>query len=141
MTDEIQKASVGARIGLGVMVVAFFLAALLGQPYLDNLGEWIASDPEQAFERVYLMILVVSVFSVPLLAVGLMYVYLGSRAVSTERFPPEGMSVIVDTPIKRGREARSSGRRTRIGGVLLVILAIGFPAALYVIVRRLAESL
>ena len=42
---------------------------------------------------------------------------------------------------ERGRDARASGRRTRIGGVLLAILAIGFPAALYVIVRRLAESL
>lgn len=117
------------------------IAMIIGKPLFDSMGDWIGEDPEIAFERVELLILGMAIVSVPILVVGMMTVYHGSKTMDTERFPPAGMLVIADTPILRGREARRRGRVFQIGGVLICIIAIGFPLAFWLIIRRLAESL
>ena len=138
-TGDLQQASRGAQIGVVVLFALIAAATLFAGEYSDRVGDWLAEDPAALPEKIELFMLGISVLSVPLLAVGIMYIYYGSSAVDSERFPPNGMQVIKDTPITRGADARSSGRRMQVGGVLLSVIAIGFPVTLYVILRRLVE--
>lgn len=139
--EEFQKTSTGARIGFGVLATALFVAMIFGRPLYDSMGDWIGEDLELAFERVELLILGMAIVNVAILAVGTMTIYQGSKTMDSDRFPPVGMLVIADTPIIRGREARRRGRMLQLGGVLVCIIAIGFPLVFWLIIRRLAESL
>ena len=138
--DEIQRASTAARIGMVALGAALLLAVYLGETYAGALRDWVGADPEKVYERVLLLVLLVAVFSVPMLAVGMLYVYHGARAVASERFPPAGMAVIADTPVRHGDDARRKGRRLQIGGVTFCIVAIGFPTVLYILVRGMIAS-
>ena len=53
---------------------------------------------------------------------------LGSRAISSEQFPPPGQKVLRDTPVVRGRRAVALGRVQRILGVLLICCAVALLA-------------
>lgn len=126
---------------LVLLVALLFAAILAGRPLFGSLDEWIAADPDRAFERVERLILGLAVMSVPLLIMGIVSLRLGRRAVDTGRFPPAGMPVVVDTPICRGGIARRRGRLVQIVGILIALIAVGFPSALWLILHRVAGDL
>ena len=138
MSNDIQRASMPARIGLVVLSLVLFVLILLASNYAEQAGEWVAEAPR---ERIVVFALVVCVFSVPLMAYAINTIFYGARAVSEERYPSVGMPVLRDTPVVRGVEARRLGRRLQIGGALVAAMALGFPTTLYVILRRLVDGL
>ena len=138
--QEIQPANHYARIALVVVAVAFILVAAIGAPYLERLNEWIGDEPDKALERVDTMIAWLAVLSIPLLFVSVFTCRSGLRALASERFPPRGMWVVVDTPVVTGRTARFRGRMMFFAGLLMGIIAVGFPVALWYVIHSVAES-
>ncbi len=138
--EELERASAPARVAFAFVAALLFAVMLASKPLFGAIEEWIGADPDRAFERVEMMIFGLALVSVPFLILGMVNLHFARRSIDTERFPPEGMPVIVDTPIVRGSKAVSRGRAMRVGGVLICIIAIGFPLALWLIVQRMAAG-
>ena len=136
----VEPASTKARIITAVLLVIMGIAVFFAERLFDTAGAWIAEDPEKALERFNIFIILVAAMSVPLLVVGILSIHNGARTLATNRFPPPGMWVLVDTPIESGAKARRQGRLFQVGGILLCVIAVGFPIALWSIVHSIASG-
>lgn len=133
MSHEIHRATPGAgrRIAMRFALVTAGGALLvaIAQAYQPALLEWAASDPARTRSRAQLLIAGVAFVLLAPLAGFTLYMWrLGTRTLNEGRFPPERMTVIRDTPVLRGREARGRGQLLRsfaaILFALLVLMAI-----------------
>ena len=118
----------------------FIFAAIGSDPFFERIGEWLAEDPDLALERVEEFIAWVAVASLPLLIIGVFVFRTGLRSIVSERFPPRGMWVIVDTPVVSGTRAKWRGRMMLVAALLIVAVAIGLPGGLWYIIHSVAEA-
>jgi len=105
-----------------------------------RLGGWLIEDPDRVLERIDVLLVWLAVLSLPLLVAGILTCRSGLRSIATERFPPRGMWLILDTPIETGPRARFRGRMLALFGILMVVLAIAVPAALWHIVHSIIAA-
>ena len=137
---EIEPANPIARIAFGAIIVLFIFAAIASDPFFERIGEWLSEDPDLALERVEEFIAWVAVASLPLLIIGVFVFRTGLRSIASERFPPQGMWVLVDTPVISGTRAKWRGRMMLVAAVLIAGIAIGLPAGLWYIIHTVAGS-
>lgn len=136
-TEEVAPASTYARIGFAILIVLMLGAILFSERFFGAIGTWISEDPEKALERFDQFVAWIGVMSLPLLIAGVFTFRSGFRSVQSGRYPPEGMWLIVKTPIQHGARAVVRGRMMQAAGVLMGIIAIGFPIALWRIVHSI----
>ena len=137
---EIEPANPIARIAFAAIIVLFVLAAIASDPFFERVGEWLSEDPDLALARIEEFIAWVAVASLPLLIIGVFVFRTGLRSIASERFPPHGMWVLVDTPVISGTRAKWRGRMMLVAAVLIAAVAIGLPAGLWYIIHSIAES-
>lgn len=137
---EFEPASPLARAAFAVIVVLFVIAALGSEPFFERIGEWLAEDPDLALERVETFIAWIAVLSLPLLIGGVFVFRSGLNSIRTERFPPRGMWVLVDTRVVTGSRAVWRGRMLIVAALLLAACAIGLPAGLWYIIHAVADG-
>lgn len=137
---EIEPANPIARIAFAAIIVLFILAAIGSDAFFERIGEWLSEDPDLALERVEEFIAWVAVASLPLLIIGVFVFRTGLKSIASERFPPQGMWVLVDTPVISGTRAKWRGRMMLVAAVLIAAVAIGLPAGLWYIIHSVAES-
>ncbi len=101
------------------------------------LFEWFQSDPKELKQRLALLLYLQMSFAIPLLLFAIYLWSLGSRIVRAREFPPPGIPVVRDTPIKSGSAAV---RRGRLYQVLAVSLATA-SVLWCLVIWRLTEQL
>jgi hypothetical protein len=129
---EIHYATPGAgrrlawHIGLVTLAGVALIAVM--QAYQPALLEWASSDPARTRSRAQLLIALVAViFLAPLAGLAIYLWRLGTRTLSEQRFPPEGLALTRDVLVMRGAQARARGRLIR-----------GFATALFVMIALMA---
>lgn len=137
---EIEPAKPLARISCVVLVVLLVAVAFASDAFFERAGEWIAGEPDLALERVERFIAWVAVASLPLLIAGVLTFRSGLLTLSSERFPPYGMWLVVDTPVVTGSRAKWRGRMMLVGALLMMAIAISLPAGLWYIIHSIAAS-
>ena len=137
---EIEPANPVARVAFAAIIVLFFLAAMGSDPFFERVGEWLSEDPDLALERVEEFIAWVAVASLPLLIIGVFVFRTGLRSIASERFPPRGMWVLVDTPVILGTRAKWRGRMMLLAALLIGAIAIGLPAGLWYIIHSITPA-
>ena len=138
--DTIERASTKARVIFAAVAVLMFAAIIFSKRFFDWVGDWISEDPNQTLDRFDVFVVWIAVFSLPLLVGGVLTYKNGSSSVSSARFPPSGMWVIVDTQVETGSRAKFRGRLLQLGGALMCATAIGFPFALWYIVHSVVDA-
>ena len=139
-SSDVEPANPLARIVFVVLIVLLGVGVFASDAYFERVGEWISEDPDLALERVEQFIAWIAVASLPLLIAGVLVFRTGLRSVTSARFPPRGMWVLVDTPVVTGSKARWRGRMMMVGAVLMCGIAIGLPAGLWYIIHSVADS-
>lgn len=135
--NTFERASNVARVVYACLIILAVVAIFFSGRFFGWLGDWLAEDPDQMLERFDKFIGWLVVFSLPL-AIGGIFTYRnGRRAVASERFPPVGMWVVVDTPIERGARAKMRGRLLQLAALLMCAVALGFPFSLWYIVHSI----
>lgn len=134
----VEPAKNEARIGFAVLVVLLMTVVLFSQRFFDKAGAWISEDPQQALKRFDIFVTWIGIMSIPLLIAAVFTFRSGYRSVMSKRYPPTGMWLIVDTPIQQGDRAVLRGRMMQTAGVLMGLIAVGFPIALWWIVHSIA---
>ena len=137
---DVEPANPLARVVFAALIVLLGVAVFASDAYFERISEWISADPDLALERVEQFIAWVAVASLPLLIAGVLIFRTGLRSVTSERFPPRGMWVLVDTPVVTGRKARWRGRMMLVGAILMCGIAIVLPAGLWYIIHSIADS-
>ena len=106
---------------LAVGLCVFGLVLLRGE--LLRLPEPGAADRREAVQRMLVVLTVIAcVGGSSFVGTGLWFVRLGYRVFRSGRFPPPGMKVIRDTPIRTGRQASSTAWATLLFGVIFPVL-------------------
>lgn len=138
--ETVQRASKTARVMFAALAILMFVAIIFSKRFSVWVGRWLAEAPSQTLERFDIFVGWIAVFLLPLLAGGILTYRSGCRSVASERFPPTGMWVILDTPVETGSRARFRGRLLQYGGALMCAVALGFPFALWYIVHSIADA-
>ena len=123
---EIQRADATARRKALTIVLVSAVVALplvfVADSYRDTLMEWMDDDP---LPRARLVLTVGAVMTcVPALGLGLFLGRLGFRVRQTRRFPPPGMAVTRDTPVRTDAAALTVARIYLVGAAVCVGTAI-----------------
>ena len=137
--EVVQRASKMARVLFAVLAILLLIATLFSSRFFDWAGRWLAEEPSQTLQRFDVFIGWIFIFSLPILVGGFIMYMNGRRSVTSERFPPVGMCVLVDTPVETGSRAKLRGRFLQLAGFLICVVAVGFPVALWFVVRSIAE--
>jgi hypothetical protein len=111
-----------------IIVLSLIVVGLMASsPYLNSrLAEWreaAADQPEAALSRfsslfqwlLGLTALLVSAASVYLIVIAV-------RVLKADRYPPPGLRVIRDTPLRTGRQARITAYVLMVNSVILILL-------------------
>ncbi len=138
--DEIAPASNKARILMLATIVVLGLGVFFREQLFGWIGPWLTEDPDLTLQRFDMLMVGLAACSLPLAGAGAFTIRTGVRAVNSQRFPPEGMWLVANTKIERGRPAVRRGFLMQVGGVLMILVAIGFPIALWYIVHSIAAS-
>lgn len=125
-TEEgIQRADPRFRRQVLTALLLFLLAGALAYPrlraYLDETTALAAYDPDGAAMRVRRVLIVfAAVNAVVSIGLAAYMCSLGVRTHRAQRFPPPGVRVIRDTPVRTGRRARvmAAGQFVLAGGLL-----------------------
>jgi hypothetical protein len=123
------------------ITLALFSASVL-QWGLPRAREFLKqADPETAKRAVMPALVIVFLSIVPM---GYSLIRFGCSIIASERFPPPGTRVIVDTPVMRGRRAKFRGHVPVALALLLITCSLS--GALYTpympdhLVSRMAEA-
>jgi hypothetical protein len=136
----VEPANNKARILLAALVLLMLVTVWFGNESAARITQWVAADPDRTLERFDVVIAWTAVFFLPLLIAGIVTLRSGGRAVATERFPPKGMWVIVDTPVETGSRAKLRGRLLQLAGLFLCAVAIAIPIVLRAMVQSIAAA-
>lgn len=145
---EVQPADPVARrrtlIGVVVVIVvavALAYAAMLYQPAIQAWFEgWVdgqmTGDPEADRRRLgWILFGLFGILAVLPFGMGAYLIVLGRRILAAGRIPLPGQKVIVDTPVRRGRDARRRGLLTVGLGALLIGCGVGLLVVCYNLVQ------
>lgn len=132
---EIQRADLRARrralaLGLGAtLAAAALIVALPG--WLEGWAETLLTRPvlERAHTARLLALAAAGGIGAPIAVLGLYFWRAGGRVLRAGRWPPQGTTVIRDTPVLRGADAIRHARRLRRSA--FVCLAGGPALAVY----------
>lgn len=138
--ETIAPASPMARVLFAAVVVVLLTAAFVGSRFLGKLNDWLVQDLDTAIQRFETLIAWLAALSLPVLIAGLFAIRSGWRSATSERFPPRGMWVLVDTPVETGARARFRGRMLIVGGFLMCAAAIGLPIVLWYIAHSVVGA-
>lgn len=137
---ETQSADSKARRNFIVGLLFLFVAALVVRPIFGGLEQWVTEDPETIREKVPIVVSGIAVAFIPLLLFGVIIWRMGNSVIASGRFPSPTMKVIVDTPIIEGRIALIRGRLLQLTGILMCVVAIGFPLFFWWIVTGIIRD-
>lgn len=139
--DTVERSSKKARVILAVLAILLLIAMLFSRQFFEWVGHWLSEDPNKTVQRFDIFVAWIAVFSLPPFFGGILMYRSGLRTVASERFPPIGMLVVVDTLVQTGSRARFRGRLLQLGGILMCALAIGLPIALWYIVHSVVSAI
>lgn len=107
-------------------------------------GSWLAGpsaqDVETLSERLYWLIALLFVFSVPILIVCATVWRIGARAARTGRYPPEGSAAIGRAPPVEGPAAVRRGRTLQALAVLVAVTVVALPLSVWYLVLRVTTG-
>jgi hypothetical protein len=117
-------------------IIAVFVAGLLAVAAYAAADHWLAGvgarPPLEARQALAAAIRWGSASTSMIAVAFALYVYaLGRRVVAAQRFPPEGMAVIRDTPVLEGRPARTRGFLIQAVAAALAVTAAALPVAAF----------
>ncbi len=140
--EEIQAADPATRMHAMIVLVLAIGAAILARHYvglfLDDVDAQAVENPELALRRLKaLLVILAMLMSCGLLVLATVVVWIGRRSAISDRFPPPGLPVLVDTHVRRGAAARRVARIGYAGGIFLALSALG----VYWQVERLMRAL
>lgn len=111
---------------IGFILVVFVTAILLHyiNVYIDQLSSEQSLDNqfESIEEMMSFTLLIRSITTIGFTIAGICWIYIGYKTLKHNRFPPRGMKVLMDTKIKKGRNAKVMTYGLFIGAVLLITL-------------------
>lgn len=124
---EIQQADISTRRKAIKAFIATAIAGLLViwafEQNKTAIFNWVLHDPSQTASRVKIFLWIIcALMEIPLLGAAVFFWNLGGRILAAERFPPPGSSVIRDTRVLEGQQARARGYLFRAFAVLFVLL-------------------
>lgn len=137
--NEIQRADTKTRRYFLMGMMLLFLSALILRPIVDNIGVWVAADPELIGQKIPIIVSGITLAFMPLLFMGIYCWQLGRSVIHSGQFPSPGMKVLVDTPIIRGHKALMKGRVLQLVGLLLSASSIAFPIAFWFVLDRVTS--
>jgi hypothetical protein len=142
---ELQEADPRAARRAVALVAASALlgaaAVLLWGQRRPDVERWILEDPAHTTERVrWALALLGFAGGLPMAAFAAYFWHLGSSVLRAGRFPPPGVSVVRDTWVRTGPEARRRGRVIRLFALVLLVAAVAMPALLWQVGRVLTQS-
>ena len=127
------------------MVLALIVLAVLGgaaliltKSVLDGIEALAAVDPDAAIQKIKgLIVGIIAVNAVLSSVFGLWFVLLAVRVFRSGQFPPPGMKVVRDTPIRTGKKAKVAGAALS-GAAVLVLSTNLIVIYLYILVDNLS---
>ena len=141
MTEqEIQKADAVLRKktiwSAGVILVVCLLANRALSGYLGAAGDDIDLLTQRVRHAVYMLALAV----LPILYFSFYFLGLARRVIAEGRFPPTGMSVIKDTAVQSGTQARRKGYFLAVFSITLGLTFIALPIIMFLLLNTIISS-
>lgn len=136
---EYQRADPAARRRALQKMLPLFLVGLLTAVALTTLAN--RADAGQSVQMLFVMLALLVVICLVMLWPIRRLWLIGRDAGKTQRFPPPGLTVLRDTPVFHGEEARRRGRVMQVFATTLGVFVILTPLALIWLVSALVHPL
>jgi TRAP-type C4-dicarboxylate transport system permease small subunit len=139
---EIQPGDPNARRHALMVLVIMIGAGIIVRHQLgivlDDIAAQAEVDPERAVRRIKALLgILAMLMSCSLLVLATVVAWIGRRTAATRRFPPPGLPVLGDTPVRTGAAALWIARGGYAGAVLFAFGAL----AVYWQLERLVAML
>lgn len=145
MTDsppDVLRADPAARRQAMLLLLA---VVLLGTPLLwlldrnrDAIAGWIVSASNDG--GVLPMLALFAVLALPAWILGGYLARLGARSLRAGQFPPPGMRVVRDTPVRTGGAGRSTAVALCVLGGLVAFTGTALPVAIVWLLREFSRA-
>lgn len=142
--DEIQRADPTARrraaIWLTVTLLLYGVIVLYVERNRARLETLLTEHGDFLLRHPEIVAFLFLLLALPLM-IGAIYLWrLGAAAIRSNRFPPDGVPVIVATPVIRGTAAVARGRLIQILAALIVFCSLSVPVYFWYILSLLANG-
>ncbi len=141
----IQKADPGARrkvIWLICVTTLLGVCAILAfESFQDEFQSWLERNIDFLIENTLIIFLASWILVSPILGAGTYLLLIGNRTVRTQRFPPPGLAVVLDTHILEGSKGCQRGRVIQLLSLLLLFSAAAIPFVMWHVFRSLASAI
>lgn len=141
MQDEIDKADPALRRRLILLLlIATAVGFVLIRAY-PTFVNWALGDPDTAAARSIWIAASLLLLLLPVLLVARSVWRFGQASAENGRFPPQGQTVIRDTRVLRDAAAVRRGRLLQWLAVILSVLTLSLPLAMWLMIGALLGTL
>lgn len=122
----------------GAVFLGLFLVLLVEKNGLA-IENWFLSKAHNFLEYPELAAFVFFIMVLPIAGISIYFWRFGSSAVASERFPPQGATVLRDTIVRIGKQGIRRGRILQILSAMLFLASISLPVFLWYVFTSLKD--